>query len=249
MSIGGDDQRADPALAESASRQRGRYALDEELRALAEVYASVFSPDPIEYRAERGLLDFREGMGILIQEVVIDLDEASNEAIVTIHWVGGRHSELRVARVRTGRYPEDRAPSPVEVMRRLGGQWPDRELAVTMNRMRCKSAHGTSWTTVQVRELRERLGIAPFDPDVPREETISMDETARRLGVCVRSVHRLIREGVLPATQLMHAAPWQVPVAALDSESVQAGVRAVKQRRPSNFKALQDVKTLRLPGV
>jgi hypothetical protein len=38
--------------------------------AIAEVYASVFSPDPIEYRAGRGLLDLHEEMGILIQEVV-----------------------------------------------------------------------------------------------------------------------------------------------------------------------------------
>ncbi len=38
--------------------------------AVAEVYASVFSPDPIEYRAERGLLDFHEEMGVMIQEVV-----------------------------------------------------------------------------------------------------------------------------------------------------------------------------------
>jgi predicted nucleotidyltransferase len=38
--------------------------------AIAEVYASVFGPDPIEYRANRGLLDFHEEMGILIQEVV-----------------------------------------------------------------------------------------------------------------------------------------------------------------------------------
>jgi pyruvate,water dikinase len=38
--------------------------------AIAEVYASVFSSDPIEYRAERGLLDFNEEMGIMIQEVV-----------------------------------------------------------------------------------------------------------------------------------------------------------------------------------
>ena len=37
---------------------------------IAEVYASTFGPDPIEYRAERGLLDFNEGMGIVIQEVV-----------------------------------------------------------------------------------------------------------------------------------------------------------------------------------
>jgi pyruvate,water dikinase len=38
--------------------------------AIAEVYASVFAPDPIEYRRERGLTDFHEEMGIMIQEVV-----------------------------------------------------------------------------------------------------------------------------------------------------------------------------------
>jgi len=40
------------------------------LDAVAEVYASTFSPDPIQYRSERGLLDFYEEMGIMIQEVV-----------------------------------------------------------------------------------------------------------------------------------------------------------------------------------
>jgi predicted nucleotidyltransferase len=40
------------------------------LDAIAEVYASIFSPDPIEYRAERNLLDVHEEMGIMIQEVV-----------------------------------------------------------------------------------------------------------------------------------------------------------------------------------
>jgi DNA invertase Pin-like site-specific DNA recombinase len=185
---------------------------------------------------------------ILIQEVVIDLDDASNEAVVTIHWNGGRHTEVRVARVRCGRYPEDRHPSPVEVIRKLSGQWPDRELAVTMNRMRCKSADGSSWTTVRVRELRERLGIAAFDPAAPAVKTISVDETARRLQICVGSVLRLIRESVLPATQLMPSAPWQIPVAALESEAVKIGVRGVIERRPRNFTVLQDGKSLKLPG-
>ncbi|MHC4861687.1 MAG: PEP/pyruvate-binding domain-containing protein, partial [Planctomycetota bacterium] len=40
------------------------------LDAIAEVYASMFGPDPIQYRSERGLLDFSEEMGIIIQEVV-----------------------------------------------------------------------------------------------------------------------------------------------------------------------------------
>ncbi len=38
--------------------------------AVAEVYASIFGPDPTEYRAERGLLDVHEEMGIMVQEVV-----------------------------------------------------------------------------------------------------------------------------------------------------------------------------------
>lgn len=38
--------------------------------AISEVYASTFGPDPIEYRTERGLIDFGEEMGIMIQEVV-----------------------------------------------------------------------------------------------------------------------------------------------------------------------------------
>ncbi|MBN1406875.1 MAG: PEP/pyruvate-binding domain-containing protein, partial [Calditrichaceae bacterium] len=44
--------------------------LDALLDAIAEVYASTIGPDPIGYRAERGLLDFHEEMGIMIQEVV-----------------------------------------------------------------------------------------------------------------------------------------------------------------------------------
>ena len=54
-------------LANSGSRQE---RLDAICDAVAEVYASIFSPDPIQYRAERGLLDFVEEMGIIIQRVV-----------------------------------------------------------------------------------------------------------------------------------------------------------------------------------
>jgi pyruvate, water dikinase len=38
--------------------------------AVAEVYASTFGPDPIEYRRDHDLLEFNEEMGILIQAVV-----------------------------------------------------------------------------------------------------------------------------------------------------------------------------------
>jgi DNA invertase Pin-like site-specific DNA recombinase len=186
---------------------------------------------------------------ILIREVVLDRDDRTNEALVTIHWNGGRHTELRVSRVRTGRYPADRQPSPLEAVRKLGGQLLDRELAVTLNRMRCKSPAGKAWTTVRVRELRERLGIEAFNPVLLRAQTISADAAATRLGICIGSLHKLIRKGVLPAVQLMHSAPWQIPVAALDSEAVKTGVREIVGRRPKFYKRFQEDKTLRLPGI
>jgi hypothetical protein len=186
---------------------------------------------------------------ILVQEVIVDLDDVAKQARLTVHWTGGRHTELQVARVKTGRYPEDRSPSAVEVVRKMGGQFPDRQLAVTMNRMRCRAARGETWTTVRVQELRERLKIPPFDPDVPRPETISADEAARRMSISVGSLHRLIREGKLPATQLFPSAPWQIPVEALDSEPVRIGVQEIIARRPRNYPTLQEITTLKLPGL
>jgi hypothetical protein len=37
---------------------------------------------------------------LLIEEVVIDLDDAAHEAVATIHWIGGWHTEIRGARRR-----------------------------------------------------------------------------------------------------------------------------------------------------
>jgi hypothetical protein len=54
-------------VANQGSKQQRLTALQD---AIAEVYASTFGPDPIEYRVERGLIDFGEEMAIMIQQVV-----------------------------------------------------------------------------------------------------------------------------------------------------------------------------------
>ncbi len=54
-------------LANQGSKRERLNAL---MDAVAEVYASLFGPDPIEYRTERGLIHFHEEMAVMIQEVV-----------------------------------------------------------------------------------------------------------------------------------------------------------------------------------
>lgn len=213
------------------------------LMALARDLPAVWNASGTEARTRQRITH------ILIREVIIDLDDATNEAVVTLHWAGGRHTALRVSRVRTGRYPEGRGASPVDAIRKMGGQWPDREIAVTLNRMRCKPTDGKAWTTVRVREMRDRLGVPPFSASVDAVETISAERAAARLGICVGSVQRLIRDGVLPATQVLPSAPWQIPVAALTTPPVVEGVQAIMSRRTRNYPVSQGETTLRLPGL
>ena len=89
--------------------------------AIAEVYASVFSPDPIEYRAMRGLLDLHEEMGILIQEVV----GLAGRAVLDARLLRGRLLEQRVPLVGPdpagGRPPAHRA-RPRDARRRPAGR-------------------------------------------------------------------------------------------------------------------------------
>jgi len=65
------------------------------LDAIAEVYASTFSPDPIEYRTERGLIDFDEEMAIMIQEVVGN--RVGNYFMPSYAGVAFSHNEFRWA--------------------------------------------------------------------------------------------------------------------------------------------------------
>ena len=185
---------------------------------------------------------------VLVQEIVCDLDEATNEAVLLIHWTGGRHTEVRVPRVKTGRYPNDMAPSAVDAIRKLAGHWPDRMLAVSLNRMRCKTGGGETWTTVRVRELRERLGIPEYDPTKVDCEMISLMKAAERLGICVGSAKSLILKGILPGKQILPGSPWLVPVEALTSEQVRIGVQGVIDRRPEFYKQYQYDRLIRLPG-
>ncbi len=83
-------------LANQGSKRERLAALQD---AIAEVYASIFGPDPIEYRAERGLLDFREEMGIMIQEVVGQ--RVGNYFLPAFAGVGFTNNEFRwSARIR-----------------------------------------------------------------------------------------------------------------------------------------------------
>jgi DNA invertase Pin-like site-specific DNA recombinase len=238
--VGGLERRIDELCTMSAARPKIDRA---RLLQLARDLPAVWNASSTDTRTKQRLIH------ILVQEIVCELDEATNEAVLLIHWRGGRHTEVRVARVKTGRYPSDIAPAAVDALRKLAGHWPDRELAVSLNRMRCKTGNGETWTTVRVREMRERLGLPEYDRTRAGVEMISLAKAAERLGICVGSAKSLALRGVLPATQAMPGSQWLVPVEALTSEAVRIGVQRVIARRPKFYEEYQYDRLIRLPGL
>ncbi len=186
---------------------------------------------------------------ILIREVVLDVDVETCESVAIVHWTGGQHTEVRVRRrrgLKVTRPPLDGG----EVVRQMAERYTDGEIALTLNRARRGTrTPGSTWSQLRVRQLRESLGLPQHDPTVPRPATVSRDEAAIRLGVCVGSVKRLIDDGILPAQQVAPFAPWQIPEAALTNEKVVAGVKAVEARRPRKSADYRASTVLQLPGL
>lgn len=233
------EQRIQDLEASAVARQRPDAAA---LRRLAEDLPAVWNATPSDPILKQRIVR------TLIREVVVGRDDPPTATVVSIHWEGGRHTRLRLARVSRNPTPAQR-PTAVDAIQKIGGRWPDRDVAIALNRMRCKHEDGeTSWTITRVQALRERLAIPDWQPSSPATH-ISLREAAGRLGISVGSAHRLIQTGALPATQCMPQAPWEVPVAALDSEAVRIGVQEIVARRVRKYKPMLENGTPRLPGL
>lgn len=186
---------------------------------------------------------------LLVHEVVADVDEGTSEIVLVIHWVGGRHTELRVPKNKTGRHGRTTGEDATEVVRRMAGRWPDEQIAATLNRLRLRTGAGNTWNELRVRGVRERLGLPAHDPALNPPATLTLDQAAERLGVSPGVVRKLIQRKQLPAAQAAPSAPWEISSAALDSEPVR---RTAQRAREGGYGVRQraaDAATLQLPGV
>src|SRR5215471_4260609 len=166
---------------------------------------------------------------ILIQEIVADVDDSAQEVVLVIHWIGGRHSELRVAKLKTGEHSRCTKPEAVDILRQMSGRYTDEQIARTLNRLRLKTGGGNTWSEARVRSSREHLKL-PAYRNGPPEDRVNMLQAAQRLGVSTTLVRRLIGDKILPATQIVPGAPWEIDSQAVVSPVVIQAAAAAKNR-------------------
>ena len=74
----------------------------------------------------------------LVNEIIVDLDEAATEIVLFIHWKGGQHSELRLRKPQTGEHDCVTPDDALAVIRSMASRWSDEDIAATLNRMDCR---------------------------------------------------------------------------------------------------------------
>jgi hypothetical protein len=144
----------------------------------------------------------------LIEEIVVDLDQAANHVVMLVHWSGGRQMELRVSKPKTGEHNHRTALETVEVVKQMAGLYPDDVIASTLNRLGFVTWYGNTWKKHLVCSLRSKYSLPNYDPNnMSARGTLTREQAAERLGVSMRTVRELIRTNVLAGTQVVKFAP------------------------------------------
>ena len=232
------ENRVSPAEQKSASALVVNRA---DLLALAEDLPSVWESPSSDPSLKQKILR------ILIEEIVADVDEGAQEVVLVIHWIGGRHSELRVAKMKAGEHSRCTKAEAVDIVRQMSGRYPDEQIARTLNRLRLKTGAGNSWSEARVRSLREHVKLPAYKAGQP-EDRLNMLQVAQRLGVSTTLVRRLIGDKILPAIQIVPGAPWEIDSRAVVSPVVIQAAAAAKNRDSRQQSPISE-QTPMLPGL
>jgi DNA invertase Pin-like site-specific DNA recombinase len=176
----------------------------------------------------------------VLEEIVANISDDPPLLHLRLHWCGGVHTELVIAKNATGRHRRSTDRDVVELARELAKVCDDKTIAGVLNRLGYRTGHDNTWTLTRVKTLRSHHRIPAFDKS-QSGAWVTLEQAARELGVNRHVVRTLLKSGTLPATQVVVHAPWVIERQSLQLPAVQAAVGAAKagQRlpRPENSKS------------
>lgn len=207
---------------DTASQGSAKIPDKETLLSLAQDLPALWNAETTDMRLKQRITR------ILIEEIVVDVDDSTREIVMMIHWAGGRHSELRVKKNLTGHHSRRTILEAIEIIRQMAGRFPDDQIAATLNRLGLKTGSGNNWVELRVRTARNYHELPSYDPKL-RQNILTLEEASDRLGVSHKIVRRLIDSKMIPASQVVPLAPWEIPAEAIQSEQVLREIAAVKR--------------------
>src|SRR5512134_3410104 len=201
-----------------AVRMPDLVAASPDFAGLADDLNTAWNAPGVTMRARQRLLR------ALVTDIIADVDETAREVVLTIHWRGGQHSQLRVRKPKSGEHGCRTPEQALAVMRSMATRWSDEDIAASLNRMGMPTGQGKTWTAHRVSSLRRVRGIHAYRSAEKNGEWLTMTEAATKLGVTNHRIRRLIKDRVLAAEQVVPGAPYQIRASDLQDERVIAAI-------------------------
>jgi len=196
---------------------------------LAEDLEAAWNAPGVTMRARQQLVR------ALITDIIADVDEKAREVILTIHWQGGQHSELRVRKPNSGEHGRRTTEEALAVIRSMSCRWSDQDIAASLNRMGMRTGQGLTWNANRVSSVRRENGIHAYRSAEKNGEWLTLSEAAKLVGVTNHVIRRLIKERILHAEQVVPDAPYQIRASDMQSEAVTAAI--ARKHRPCRVNA------------
>jgi hypothetical protein len=176
----------------------------------------------------------------LIHEVVADIDDATSEIVVIIHWSGGVHSEIRLPKRRRGQRNSTSA-DVVAAVRELALIASDDLIAGLLNRNRLKTGHGNRWTRERVTSLRSHYRIPVFKAAADGVEPwLNLSDAARFLKIASKTLRLAAEAGEIEARHPLTDGPWIFARSTLAADKAKS--IAERARRRTGYAAGPDCK-------
>ncbi len=216
------------------SREQAEIKVDPNAFAqLADNLSKAWHAPGVSTRARQQLLR------TLVTDIIVDVDDAARDVVLTIHWRGGQHSELRVRKPKTGEHGCATTEDALAVMRSMAGRWSDEHIAASLNRMGLPTGQGKTWTGHRVSSVRRVRGIHAYQSAEKDGAWLTMTEAAKALGTTNHTIRRLIQAGALSAVQVVPRAPYQIRADDLTSDAVKSAIaRKGRPCRPAETNTL-----------
>jgi len=168
----------------------------------------------------------------LIQEVVVDVDDAAAEVVLLIHWKGGVHSELRFPRRRRGQSNAHSPPQVIDAVRALANICTDDLIASALNRSGLPTGRGNRWSRERVTSLRTHHKIACFNNERCRAKGwMNQTQAAAFLGISSGALRLAVARGEIEAQHPLPDGPWVFNRCALQTPAASELVRRIKNGR------------------
>jgi hypothetical protein len=181
---------------------------------------------------------------LVIREIVVYVERiSSHQSIVKlkVHWQGGDHTEIELAKNRRGETNNITRSETTEVISALARIMPDKHIVGCLNRLGKRTASGLTWTPVRVCSFRKDHHIPVFkEGEREQRGELTPEEVSCELGVSISKVRKLIKRGILPAKQVCTGAPLLIQKGALTLDQVHQAAKSNLASRPLTLDSKQN---------